>query len=1119
MLMHQSAAPLHHRAARCLALVALLLCPDHSLLRAQSSDALKRTILPPLTGEQQSARLGYRVAADANFIALGTPFESAPGARPGLVKVFHATTGALLHVISNPTASSPGGFGTAVALSGGRLVVGSSGDDLVCVYNLTGAAPTVPVLTLTSPNTSQYSAFGEVVAISGLRVVVGDQGDDTGAENAGSVFVFNLASATPAVPVAVLNNPALVNSGFGSAVAVAGQRVMVGAPRSRLGMTSGVGTAYLYDLAGATPTAPVGTFTNPTPVSDTDFGTAVALSGTVAAIGAPGSPTGATDAGLVYVYDVAGGTPFAVAHTLNNPTPADYDRFGDALAVSGNRVVVGCWNDDHSGGTRAGSGYVYDIASGTPAVPIATLADPAPAGGDDFGFSVAIFGTRVVAGTPGDSAAVAATGSGFVFDLTSGTPEVPVLTLREAGPGSGQKFGTATAVSGTRVVIGSPYDDTGGTDAGLVTVHDLSGATPGIPSFTLTNPNPAVQNFGKAVAVSGNRVVVGAPGGSEAVYVYDLAGTTPEVPVLTLTRGTSGGAWDFGASLAISGTFIAAGAPGVIQGGAGYGRVFVFDTAGAAPEVPVLILNNPGSSSGFGESLSLSGTLLAIGAPNNDLGSVFYAGQVFVHDLAGTTPGTAIHILQKASARSHDDFGKTLAFSGTRLAVGIPGDDAAYGNAGAVHVFDLAGATPTIPVLVINNPGPAGAVPQEFGSSVALSGTRLAAGSMAGPVDGAERVLLFNMDRAAPTIPIAGFTREDGNNAAFGLSLSLEGTTLVAGAPGYDAVLPDRGAVFIYGPATTLTQAAVLDAPVSGAVFTADVSVSFSLPETALPGTVKLSCQKNATPYVFTLEATEESAGAHSFTFSPSNPAASAAIATGTALPDGLYRVALSYQDAIGSYAATSNTATNVRVDRTAPGVAPPAGGFTPLLLAAPAVAPDYTAQAVVTDLGGISSITQNPPPGTALAAGSHPVTITATDFAGFTGTTSFMVTVLTFTQDTDGDGLNDASEVQMAAFGFNWQVAQPSLVSTLFNSANGAGLYTTSQVQALNLDVPLLTKNPATGRFKLTIGVQKSTDLQTFTPFPMTGPQTLINGAGQLEFFFTAPDNAAFFRVEPGSP
>lgn len=124
----------------------------------------------------------------------------------------------------------------------------------------------------------------------------------------------------------------------------------------------------------------------------------------------------------------------------------------------------------------------------------------------------------------------------------------------------------------------------------------------------------------------------------------------------------------------------------------------------------------------------------------------------------------------------------------------------------------------------------------------------------------------------------------------------------------------------------------------------------------------------------------------------------------------------------------------------------------------------------------------------------------------------------LSFSEDTDGDGLSDASEFQLVALGFDWQVSQAALVNALFNNANGAGLYTPSQVQALNVGVPLIQKNASTGAFTLTIGVKKATSLsQPFTDFPMNGPgtSTVIDGPGKLQFQFIVPDNAAFFRLE----
>ena len=89
--------------------------------------------------------------------------------------------------------------------------------------------------------------------------------------------------------------------------------------------------------------------------------------------------------------------------------------------------------------------------------------------------------------------------------------------------------------------------------------------------------------------------------------------------------------------------------------------------------------------------------------------------------------------------------------------------------------------------------------------------------------------------------------------------------------------------------------------------------------------------------------------------------------------------------------------------------------------------------------------------------------------------------------------------------------------MTTLNNGANAAGLYSPTQVQALNIGTPLIQKNAGTGAFKLTIGVLKSTNLTNFQPFPLNTPgaTTTINGSGNLEFNFTVPDNAAFFRLQ----
>jgi hypothetical protein len=379
--------------------------------------------LDPGTNAQAGAQQGYSVAVDGNIAVTGAPFDDVGGQNAGVVKVYNATTGALLHTLTNPTPAGFDNFGYSVAVSGTRVAVGAYGDNTgvngagsAYVYDLASATPSVPVATLNNPSPAYFDWFGYSVAVSGTRVVVGAYRDDTGAPAAGSAYVYDLASATPTVLVATLNNPSPEEGDlFGMSVAVSGTRVVVGAAGDNTGAAA-AGSAYVYDLASATPTVPVATLNNPSPAANDYFGSSVAISGTRVVVGASQDVTGAPGAGSAYVYDLASATPTMPVATLNNPSPAAFDEFGHSVAVSGTRVVVGAYWDD-TGATDAGSAYVYDLASATPALPVATLNNPSSAFGDEFGYSVAVDGTTVVAGAPFDDTTATDRGAAYIFGI------------------------------------------------------------------------------------------------------------------------------------------------------------------------------------------------------------------------------------------------------------------------------------------------------------------------------------------------------------------------------------------------------------------------------------------------------------------------------------------------------------------------------------------------------------------------------------------------------------------------------------------------------------------------------------------------------------------------------
>lgn len=348
-------------------------------------------------------------------------------------------------------------------------------------------------------------------------------------------------------------------------------------------------------------------FTNPAAIAAFDeFGNAVAASGTRVVVGAAQSDTGATDAGVVYVYDLAGATPHQPVLTLTNPIPAESDRFGTAVGLSGSWLIVGApaW----PGTMRPGTAYFYDVSGATPSVPMLTLTNPAGTDGREFGFSVGIWSHRMVVGAHGNDGHA---GAAYVYDLLSATPEAPLVTLTNPGPVSAfAGFGAPVAMYDRRVVVGT---------LGTVYVFNVASGIPNVPEFTIENPSPQPEeDFGGAVAIDRGRIVVG--GERTEVYVYDLSSATPSEPTLMLTYPNPDPLKHFGEAVAISDTRIVVGAHADDEQN---GIVYVYDLRSTAPATAIETIENPaGGESGidrFGLAVAVAGARIVVGAPEDNL--------------------------------------------------------------------------------------------------------------------------------------------------------------------------------------------------------------------------------------------------------------------------------------------------------------------------------------------------------------------------------------------------------------------------------------------------------------------------------------------------------------------
>lgn len=645
-----------------------------------------------------SDRFGSSVAISGERIVVGAFLDDTGATDSGSAYVYDLGASAPLvpvATLSNPDPASRDWFGRSVSISGTRVLVGAVGDSASAsgpgsayLYDLLSRTPTVPVAALSNPNPGEFKDFGDAVAVSGMLAVVGT---DWGA---GAVLVYDLASGTPAAVVTVLANPdpnPNARTGFGSSVTISGTRVVVGAHREFYGVPE-VGSVYVYDLSSAAPTVFVAKLNNPSPASNDRFGFSVAISGTRVMVGAPADDADATDSGSAYGYDLLGATPAAPTATLHDPGPALIDQFGISAAISGTRLVVGA-NLEDTGAIDTGSAYLFDLSSGTPGLPVATLRNPTPEQQDEFGGAVAVSANRVVLGASRDRTGGTYAGSVYVYDLASATPSLPAITLNNPDPDVGDRFGYSVAISGNWVVVGAPFDDAVGADAGSAYVFDLTSATPTVPAAMLHNPNPSGY-FGYSVAISGTRIVVGAPwdnpGGAVVgrAYVYDLESSMPGLPVAALDNPAAGSSDYFGYSVSVSAAQVVVGAPGTDAGAVDAGSVYIYDLDSVTPTAAMVTLNNPSPalSDRFGHSVAISGPRVLVGAPADDSGAG-NAGGAYLYDLRSATPAVPVAALHNPTPDAGDQFGSSVAIDDATTVIGAPFDDTLGLDMGHVFVF------------------------------------------------------------------------------------------------------------------------------------------------------------------------------------------------------------------------------------------------------------------------------------------------------------------------------------------------------------------------------------------------------------------------------------------------
>jgi len=294
-----------------------------------------------------------------------------------------------------------------------------------------------------------------------------------------------------------------------------------------------------------------------------------------------------------------------------------------------------------------------------------------------FGTSLSVDGNYMAVGAPLADGVLAQTGAVYIFELVAGA-WVEQAKLVAADGLSGDEFGAALDISGNRVVIGAP-----GTGVDPY-IFQRSGAT-WSQTHRLSGLGPMT---GAAVSLDGTVALVGAPEGAAgngrgAAAIYEFNGST--WPRTDLIPGDLGDGFQLGFEVELQGDLAIVSAPSITAGIKG--SVYVWTNFG-----PVWFLTqkitpidiNFGDDYGVSLSYSAQEDYLFVGAPGKAYFSWQRAGAAYVY----RNQNQSFHVvttLRPVSTQTSEELGKSIAVDGSRAAMGSP--------LGRVRYFEETGGT------------------------------------------------------------------------------------------------------------------------------------------------------------------------------------------------------------------------------------------------------------------------------------------------------------------------------------------------------------------------------------------------------------------------------------------
>ena len=296
-----------------------------------------------------------------------------------------------------------------------------------------------------------------------------------------------------------------------------------------------------------------------------------------------------------------------------------------------------------------------------------------------FGISIAIDGNRAVVGS-GNSRVYVYEYDGKNWNNTQ------IIT---SPSNSNDNFGFSLDISETRVLIGANLDDERFMDSGAAYIYEFEEGIWLQKAKLIASDAQSNEHFASSVSLSGDRVLIGVPGGkttgikSGSAYVFDLSGEVWEQSAILFADDGEVGD-NFGNSVGLSGDMALVGSPYNRNNGERTGSVYGFTLSDNWSQISKLVAGDGNEGDKFGEALSLDGARVLIGArfdadirPRSGSAYIFEYSEMIWSQTAKLVPGDG----------SDAYFGFSVSLLGEQALIG--GIRESQQGDGSAYIFEM----------------------------------------------------------------------------------------------------------------------------------------------------------------------------------------------------------------------------------------------------------------------------------------------------------------------------------------------------------------------------------------------------------------------------------------------